>query len=350
MAISTVAKLWEFSNDENRCRPGCPYWDKGVKHDHFLIEVSSGFLGVLERFGLPGSKSKMRTFNFVELPEDEAARKSIQEARKEGRIITVNVVAAMLGPARWAKLSGLQQRIVQALTREITRAKNSSRPDKAAIVQNGRVPGSQGEPTRVCPDLQSHRCYVAFNGNGRRKGQGYTLFGAKGRGWLHKFGLMPEQNADAGEVRALFKELNLWREAIGLVVVGYHPKRDKWLKWSELKAMATGQSPQVNSMLISLHLRFYAPEDYLDRLRNYFAERGGFATNDEGASKPQSSLFDDDLLIRIRKIGIRNKDLASKLGVSPSFVSQLMTGQCSWPQNRRDHVEKLLSEIEPKED
>ncbi len=53
VAVSSVARLSDVPFEDDRCRPECPYWGRGLKHDHFVIEISSGFLGVLEHFGYP---------------------------------------------------------------------------------------------------------------------------------------------------------------------------------------------------------------------------------------------------------------------------------------------------------
>lgn len=350
VAVSSVARLSDVPFEDDRCRPECPYWGGGLKHDHFMIEISSGFLGVLEHFGLPSSNSKYRTFNFIELPEADEARKAIQVARSKGQIISASMATAVFGPARWSGISKLQRRIFHALVGEITRTKKSSRPDNAKVICDRKVPTDRKNETLPCPAMQAGRCYVAFNGNGSRPGKGYTLFGRQGRGWMLKFDLMPDANADATDVarkvRSLFKALGFWKDVIGLIVVGFDPKQKTWITWSELRAMCPNNSGRIDARLATLHLRFYAPDDYLDRLQKFFQMRGGFATDVAGVANPQQFLPADDLKLRIRSLGIRQSEIAAELGVKQPYVSQLLNGERPWPAEHRARVEQMLADIE----
>jgi len=153
---------------EDFCRPCCPMYHDDRPHSHFLVQIGTAFLGVLEKFMDATDCTGKRTYDFgKELTEDAA--EELTEYRKKVGTPSVNLPVKVFGPARWSGLSPGQRRIIQALTEEVTRAAKSQRPDKAFVLHGNYVPSATRKRRICCPFLDSAGSYVAFNGNGRNR-------------------------------------------------------------------------------------------------------------------------------------------------------------------------------------
>ncbi len=95
-----------------------------------------------------------------------------------------------------------------------------------------------------------------------------------------------------------------------------------------------------------MHLRVYGPEDYLQRCREFFAEKGGFHSIPDGEIEetPSSSSFcSADLSTRIRLAGIKQVELAKVLGVSQPCVSQILNNDRPWSEKLAQRADAFLA-------
>jgi hypothetical protein len=360
VAVAYVEDLRVSRPAEDVCRPVCPLNERNVTHGHYLVGVGYGFLGALELFATGSDAHGRRTFDFSTEPEAKLER--ITAARRAGDIITVHLPAKLLGPH--TRLRPGSHRIVQALVTELVRLpkkRKSSRPDRARLLKGNRVPGVKSGTWIVCPFLESGLSFADFNGNGKRPGRGYRLFGVKGTGWLHKAGY-PVAVDDKGREASLRYFLNDLRDLagpLGLIAVGLDPRTFKWLDLDmmiEVARVAGGWKG-----LEKLHLRVYGPADYLGRWRGYLACQANFSSIPGGAEvAPTSTVVNRDgdrksgrpgldLAIALQRGKIKQKDLARHLGVSAAFVSQVLHGNKKPSeqllQRARDCIDLLVNSV-----
>jgi hypothetical protein len=329
-------------------------YDRGVPHSHFLLNTGVGFLGVLEEFACAGS-GPARHYDWCTEPQSNERTAVLREYQKHGEIVSVNAPAQLLGPARWSGLTPQQIRTAQGLTREITRGRKSTRPDRAAIVRDQLVPAANGRTDIVCPLLSTKGTYTVFGGNGSRKGMGYRLLGRTGTGWLAKCGY--EISAKSvrellAAVRAFLADLEEMRELMGLVVTALDPVTGDWLTLKGLQAAARCRSEWPR--LHRLHLRVYAPENYFIRIRSVLAARGGFtdipapipSAPSESAEQLASRTAGANLAVRMRMAGILQSELAGQLGVGQSYVSLLLAKKRAWPEELYARAEQFIASRE----
>jgi hypothetical protein len=282
----------------------------------------------------------VRTFDFTAEPEGKKGL--IEAARGGGEIVSVHLPTQLLGAA--AGLRPGQRRLLQALVRELVRHAKSGRPDRAALVKGGRVPGARAGTALDCPLLSTQRRYVAFNGNGRpsRRGRGYRLFGARGTGWVHKAGYEVPGD-DAGRRRSLLaflEDVKGLEEPFGLVVAALDPQTGQWFGLDGLLS-AAGVAGGWR-VLDRYHVRFYGPADYLERWRRHLASRaavldvagaGQGESQEEGgggSSRAVEVAGGDAVLglrVRMRQAGVTERELAEQLGCSASFVCMVLKGK-----------------------
>jgi hypothetical protein len=356
VAVAYYQLLERGRKHGNGCNSLCPFWNRPVPHDHFLIQIGYGFLGLLEHFAVSDNKEGERQFDFEQkkLPGD--AGKAIAEARKSGRLVPVHLLTKV-----FSRLTRGQTGIIQALVREVTRARgkgNSARPDKAEVLVGNQVPDVRGRQRIVCPLLRRDGRYVGFNGNGLRRGLGYLLVGKGSSGWLARCGSVmtvgtePKWSGKSGvgrDVRTFLKELDEVARMIGLTVLGLARRTGAWLNLEQvvgLAALSIGLG-----RLNDIHLRIYGPEDYLDRVRSLVAARGQFASipgAPSGQGMAPGSLLGDpnlELKMRMHQKGLSQDDLARQLGVSKSFVSKLLSGTKMWPEGMWERAEAVVRDV-----
>jgi hypothetical protein len=350
VGVTHVEQLTLTRPDEDFCRPCCPLHHATQRHTHFLVQVGCGFLGVLEKFMAGNDGNGTRTYDFKTQPAGETG-KELRAYQRQGGTPSVNLIVNVLGPSRWSGLSSEQQQIMQAMNREVTRGRGSSRPDKAFVLRGNQVPNTTGRNQTLCPYLDADGTYVAFNGNGRRRGLGYRIVGESGRGWLNKCGYaVPLDDSDgvATVVRGFLRELATMADLLGLTVAAIHPQTGQWYDLEYLTHTARGRRGWEE--LDPLHLRIYAAEDYLDRCRGYFERRGslwGLAQAASGSLRAVQIMAvastQLSLSVRMQRVGISQGELAGHVGRSRSFVSRLLNGRKPWPVGLREQADAYVS-------
>jgi hypothetical protein len=319
-----------------------------------MIQVTSGFLGVLEMF-LVKSEHGIRTYDFTA----EAFRRRREELKERRRAVgtpPISLPGRLLGPASWSELSLGQRGIIDCLIREVTRDRNrnSEREDRAQVVRGNRVPGAKPKSKVTCPLLDARGSYVAFGGNGKLPGMGYRIVGQDDRGWMYKAGF---EIADGiaelmTQIRRFLQDLGAVAEILGLTVAALEPNTGEWYSLEDLIVTARGRSSF--EVLDPLHLRIYGPEDYLDRLRSFFAEKGSF-TSIPGGSPPQARSAGTadagevgplSMAARMRRAGVTHQELADHLGRERSVVTRMLNKQITWPNGLKQRAEAYVSSIE----
>jgi hypothetical protein len=366
MRSAAVACYEDLERNRRRkglCRPGCPLWQRPEPHDHFLIQIGYGFLGLLENFATRDHEG-VRQFDFGQKRPRGGEGDAVAAARKQGRIVPVHLPTKVFGASDWSELTRGQRGIIQGLVREVTRVRKrgeTQRRDRADVLAGNRVPDVRGQREVGCPLLRADGRYVAFNGNGLRRGLGYLIVGHKKHGWLARCGHIGTADADgrrAGRkgmghmVRQFLAELAEVAQLLGLTVVGLTRTTGAWLTLAQVREIADQSGGWQG--LSQVHLRVYGPEDYLDRCRRVLAERGGFSTIPGADGLPLSTdtevLLADpgvDLRVRLQRAGLSQDDLARHLGVSKSFVSKLLAGKKAWPEGMRERAEAFVAGSAP---
>jgi predicted XRE-type DNA-binding protein len=316
------------------CHSACPLSGGMNRHHHFRLEIGPGFLGVLEHCRLQSDGSKHREYDFGNLRSaHEESDQVLKVARRSGAITSISSPVAILGPAKWTGLSRQDLQMIQGIMQERTR--------KPAHVRDARVPVGAKRAMEVCPFLDRTKLYEAFGGNGVRSGHGYLIMGSEGGGWMSKCGFeIPcDRRKKIRDVRLFFKRLEEIRKVLGLIVVGWDAKAKTWMGWNEMRSLSTAS---LVTKLPVIHLRMYASEVH-DRLSRYFENEGGFeaASNepefDESAPETQSlhRMTDRELGDLIKRRDLKQAELAAALGVSQSFISQMLAGSRPWPGELR---------------
>jgi hypothetical protein len=342
--LSRVEDCYVLGSHENRCREECLLSDGGVSHNHYLIEIGYGFLGVLEHCAESTIEPALRSYDFRLDDASIAGDSPLRQAINGGAIVTISAPVAILGPAKWCKISEAQRRIIQALLRERTRRPNLMRGDK--------VPGVAAREYLRCPFLSTEEAYVSFCGNGQRSGRGYLLVGKRGTGWLRKCGYdVPDQSRQRlRSVQRFLEDVASVQSILGLTVVGLDAKSKKWLEWSAIKSLATGS---LLSLLPTLHVRVYAAADFETRVRQFFESMGGFKPSSaeqfhgcEIGPPLDSEAPNADLAERIRQAGFSQIELARQTGVKQPFISQILNGVRPCPEQLRVQLIELLTSRE----
>lgn len=354
VAVAHCELVEQTRGRRDACSPLCPLSNCPVPHEHFLIQIGYGFLGLLEHFAVSDDKEGDRQFDFEQQKPEGNAGKVIAEARRQGRIVPVHLPTKVFG-----RFSRGQAGILQALVREVTRAGGkgkSGRQDRGEILVGNRVPDVRGRRQVICPLLVPGERYLAFNGNGVRRGLGYLIVGQESSGWLAKCGYLfapwakPRWRGKDGvgrATRAFLDDLAEVSRLLGLTVVGLARGTGEWLDLEQITGIV--KLPNPLTRLNEIHLRIYGPEDYLDRARGLLAARGQFQII-PGAGSAQVPTTDVllgdtnlDLKVRLQQAGLSQDDLARHLGVSKSFISKVLNGKKAWPEGMREQAEALVA-------
>jgi hypothetical protein len=343
------------------CPPDCPLHGRaGVRHIHFLVTVPQlyryvstdsitedfdrSFLGVLDLFGFKEGGERRFDFSLAgeDQPEATSARlEQIEAYRKPGRLCSVYLPVLVFGLSPRSGLTFVQRKILIALTRETTRAKQSCRADRARVVVGGE-PDDKATRFAVCPFLERGERYVSFNGNGgymrsHLRGRGYQLLGKTGKGWLGRAGFeVPEDEEGKWRaVRRFLTHLLKLSGPFGLIVGGWHPEKRRWRSLGEMIELT--KTPAGRSWLARCRVRIYTKEDYLLRWRRYFAERLGFTVipgdGDEGGTTGEAQTGKvtvesaEDLDLWMRRVGLTDQQLADMVKKSRSYVSRQRSGR-----------------------
>lgn len=325
-------------------RENCPLRGAEQRHGHFLVQIGLGFLGVLEAHARH-SNGEGREYDFSVKPAGEAAQKKLKDARHAGRIVTVSMLTKLFGQAAWSELTVGQQAIVHGLVKEVTRQRKGRhrRDDGADVVQGNRVPGAKANKFVACRLLDSAVRYVAFNGNGKRRGMGYRIVGEQRRGWLAKCGY--DASAGGGKLRSevldFLADLEVVAGIMGLAVVGYH-KEGRWLDLTQIIATARGNAGIEK--IEEVTLRVYGPEDYHVRLRRYFEEKGSLRLPAPGEIEDGQAddRGDSRIDVLMERAGVTQTELGEYLGCTQQFLSKVLTGKRRWPQGMLERAEAYL--------
>jgi hypothetical protein len=166
----------------------------------------------------------------------------------------------------------------------------------------------------------------------------------------------PDAKAAGKAMQRFLKDLLGLAGPFGRVAAAYHPERRQWKPLADLAAMT--RTPAGRAWLRGCLLRVYAPEDYLARWRQYFANRLGFSVipggdDEDAAAAPVkqvetvgalpiiNSALELDALMR--EAGLTDAALAARLGLSRSYVSGQRSGRRPWSKAFQAGVAALLA-------
>jgi len=315
---------------EDRCDDRCPH--NGVqRHHHVRVEIGPAFLGILEQFGKLDTESGIRTYTFPRGgPKFEGA--SLWAVGKTGNLAPVFLPAKLGEPAACAKMTADQHRLLQAIVRETTRAKRKSRKEvsEAETFTGNSIRSFHGGKLHPCSLLDPGTRYVGFNGNGKRKGQGYLL--ASEGGWLAKAGYAVDV------VDTFLDDLTVLAELLGLIVVGVGHD-NLFVDIKALQVLAATPAGRWN--LRRLHVRVYTAADYLERWSGIFHGEGSKATCLTPLTEGMAIL-----LATMKRKKISQRKLADGVRKDHSFLSKLFKGEKPWPIGLLEQVQRWLDQQE----
>src|SRR5262249_23118976 len=86
VAVAHCEIVEQTRGRKDACTPSCSLWNQAEQHQHFLIQIGYGFLGVLEYFAISDDKDGKRQFDFEQKRPAGDAGKVLAEARGRGQI------------------------------------------------------------------------------------------------------------------------------------------------------------------------------------------------------------------------------------------------------------------------
>ncbi len=362
---------------EHGCPAACMLHGSQVRHQHLEIsiatpaedfaaesdgepEYSGAFLGALEAFGIADYPDRTYHWNPRPLPDEDAEEEyagdreehklllaNIKSLKRSGRLAAVYFPLNLFGPSPRVGLSWDQRQLLQAITRELTRARGkarSGRPDKAEIA----IGGQATDGVAACPFLEKHGRFVGFNGNGGRQRAHLHGRGYKPLVWMRKaaYGCPEEGQPVWPQVRRFLWDFSRLAELFGLVVGAWHPRECAWRSLAELAPLTRSSAGRV--WLRGCLLRVYTGEDFLIRWRRWFASRMGFSvipdtvreqTVEQGSPAASREAF----LAYLSQKGVSPAELARRLGLSRSPVSRHLSGQRGWTKSWQKRIEKWVA-------
>jgi hypothetical protein len=223
------------------------------------------------------------------------------------------------------------------------------------VIRGNQVPGGSSKQKVACPLLNHAGSYVAFNGNGYRRGLGYRIVGYKGTGWLSKCGYLVSKNKKVlrATIRRFLADLKVVAGILGLTVVGFHSRDRRWVDFQALVAMAriNGGIDQIEE----LSVRIYGPPDYHDRLRRYLEQQGRMRIPSPNGTA-ESALTEDlhrpnqDFRMRMQRLRMSQAELARTLGCSQPFLSKVFACDRPWPDGMFEQAEGRVAEAEARQE
>lgn len=314
----------------DECDGHCP--EQPGRHHHLQVEIGPAFLGNLEQFGKVDDESGIRSYTF---PKGGKKTKgpSLWGTGTTGRLVSVFLPAKLGEPAICDRLIPKQHRLLQALIRETTWAKRKRAKDMAQpeVISDNSVPSFSGSRRIKGPLPDATSGYVGFNGNGhlKRKGRGYLL--ASEKGWLYKAGY------PLTEIKAFLDDLGGLAAWLGIVVVGIG--RDcKFIGIEQMQGLAL--TPTGLGTLERLHVRAYAPLDYLERWSAVF-----MGTQPEKEHTPPGNGTEEiaSLLPAMRMNKISRRELAKGIGEDPSFVNKVINRKKPCPEGLLEKMREWVA-------
>lgn len=253
----------------------CPLAALGIRHQHYSVKFA--------RYGI---WDKLLAFEpmvlgDVKVFDPYAAKNAVifKQVKSSGAMFRAYWPALLFGRAKAVGWSASMQRLLTGLVYEITRSARSSRGDtfNGDIFRGDQAVPSLGTKLQViCPFLSPSESYVVFGGNGQRRGQGYCIVGATGKGWLHRSGYeniliaKPEDRARA--IETFLTDLKRLSQDLDLVVAATGPGGWKNLH-QMLDCLRTGNG---RDWLDACVVRVFAAADWRYRWRAFFSRTLGF--------------------------------------------------------------------------
>jgi hypothetical protein len=351
------------SSWQDRCPSSCPLHATSRRHYHYAVGVGAAFLGLLQRFAIakkeddlefdfsPNLAAKLaearqenEASSFERKPDQKKALKEERDQVQQRHLdlfrglakvpLVVPVFSPLAGvPAEYCQL-------LRVLVRETCRARKgvqAARADGAHVFQGKRVPGNKLRQQLSCPFLSATREYIAFNGNGRRWGQGYRLTTWASRAGYHASAPISDRS-ELEAIRAFLVDLVQLAKQFDLVVAGLRSRQ--WYSLLELREMAktAHHLPQLRLM----GLRIYAAADCYMAWRRRLAATMPPATTSvsESAGADQVLALKTDL----KQAGIRQQELATYLGKGRSYITKLLAGVKPFPEALRKQVRAFIDQ------
>jgi hypothetical protein len=179
------------------------------------------------------------------------------------------------------------------------------------------IPSIDGKKTFTCTLLAKDADYVGFNGNRLLKGRGYLI--ASPGGWMAKAGYSHDQ------VSSFIEDLDVLATKLNLIPVAIEKHNTVCLDLAQLSTLF--RSARATNVLERIHLRIYAPADYLHKWNQLFSwsekipERASVSTNLIAA-----------LISMIDKRIVTQRQLAQELDVDSSLLNKIISGKKPWPE------------------
>ena len=320
----------------DRCSPECPGYG-GPPHHHYLVNVGRGFLGVLEQFG-QDSGTGVRSYEF---PRGGPKSKGpcLWRVGKQGKLVSIFLPAVLGEPTICATFTRQQHRLLQALVREMTRAKKVRRTSlsEPEVFTGDLVPVFHGKGTKSCGLLDPAGQYVGFNGNGKRKGRGYLL--ATEGGWLAKAGYSLD------DIEGFLGDLLALTESLGLIVVGVS-QGNTHLSLSDMRKLARTASGRQTVQ--RLHVRVYTSANFLERWTAFFSCKNPVAGTTSTPAAPADAPATDTavaaLIAEMQRKKLSGRHLAQGLKRDHSFVAKALKGARPWPRGLLKKAEAWVAE------
>jgi hypothetical protein len=308
---------------DDRCPEHC-WLAGGERHQHFQIDVGPGFLGILERCATTDDGG-IRTYVFPSYVRKRSKAVSLQRLGKSGRLQQVFVPALVGEPEPCCQLTQRQHRLLQALTRELTRPRSDARSQSqaATVIRNRTIPSFAGRDGLLCSQLDAGREYVAFNGNGVRSGRGYRI---RPSGWLGRTGYDGRDR-----VNEFLSDLDVLSEKLALTAVAVGPD-DKILPMAELVTLVRLRRSRE---LERVHLRVYGPADFAESWSEQFGSTPG---DDRDVS---GSLL-EELSRAVIESQMSRRQIALEFEIDSSFLSKVLAGKKPLPRAKETAVRKWL--------
>lgn len=297
-----------------------------AKHHHYLVNVGRGFFGVLEQF-VREEDAGIRTYAFPMQGRSRRQSTSLRSVGRSGKLGSIYLPAKLGERAKCDQLTLSQHRLLQTLVRETTRNTKQERESvsEAEIIQGNAIPTINGKSQIDCELLEPSGAYVGFNGNKLLKGRGYLI--TSSGGWLARAGYSLD------EARAFFNDLDVLTKTLSLSVVGMS-RDNRFLNLMQLGEMAN--SIRATSVLRKVHLRVYAPSDYLERWNEAFGWSESLETDETCDG------FAAKIELAISRGEISQADLAEGISVDRSLLSKVLRGMKPWPKGWSDRVTNWL--------
>lgn len=319
----------------SHCLDRCVWSDRG-SHAHYHVFTGPAFLGVLE--DLWTDQSEERGDRYFMAHDEESVSNSterwnarLSEIGKTGRLTQI-YLPAVVGSRKKIQLFRPEgQRLLHVIIREASRPIKQSEnkhPSGLPLLEfkGNQVPDEKrfrnGVPHALisCPYLKAAGRYVGFNGNGKRRQQGYKL---------ETWAINKAQLEDAS---TFLRQLKAVATKLDLIVVAFDAQTRKWRGLEELLALAKDK-PNVAKRH---HLRIYADTNFRSRWDDFFGWN-------ESRSPDSSEEFAAEATALLGKYQSSKAEGARLVGCHPSHFSKLLKGT---RKMKRQTFEKLQMELE----